>query len=157
MIARDLIEEISKISQKRNALLPVLHLVQEKLGYIPKEYIKEIANMLNLTEAEVYGVITFYHDFRTEPPGRHIIKVCRAESCIAAGCVQIQEYLKGKLGIDWGETTPDGFFSLIDIYCFGNCACSPSVMIDDKLYGRVGIEDLEKILEELRVRGVDNG
>lgn len=156
MIAKDLIEDILKNYQKGNALLPILHFVQEKLGYIPEEYIKEIAKILNLTEAEVYGVVTFYHDFRTKPPGRHIIKVCRAESCIAAGCVQIQEYLKDKLGIDWGETTPDGFFSLIDIYCFGNCACSPSVMIDDKLYGRISVEDLERILEKLSVKGVGN-
>lgn len=134
---------------KAGALLSVLHAVREQFGYIPPYTIPAIANILNLSQAEVYGVVTFYKDFRLSPPAKHVIRICHAESCMAMGAREITDYLKTRLGIDPGRSTDDNMVSLEAVYCFGNCACSPSVMIDGKLYGKIDIEKLEALLDGL--------
>jgi formate dehydrogenase subunit gamma len=118
-------------------LLLVLQQVQGALGYVPPESIPVIADRLNLSRAEVHGVISFYHDFRDRPGGRVTIKVCRAESCQAVGAATVIDHLKASLGIGWGETTPDGRFTLEPVYCLGNCALSPALVIGDEIHGRV--------------------
>lgn len=131
------------------ALLPVLHDIQEQLGYIPREAVPQVAAALNLSRAEVQGVIGFYHDFRSEAGGRHTVQICRAEACQAMGCAPLEQHAKSRLGIDYGETTADGRISLEPVYCLGNCACSPSVRVGDRLYARVTIERFDRIIAAL--------
>jgi formate dehydrogenase subunit gamma len=119
------------------ALLPVLHGVQKALGYVPDSAVPVIASELNLSRADVHGVITFYHFFRRTAPGKHTIYVCRAESCQAMGALALEQHIKQRLGIDFHETTPNGTYSLEPVYCLGNCACSPAIMVDEALQGRV--------------------
>lgn len=132
----------------RGALLPMLHALQEEFGYIHQDAIQMLANALNLTRAEVHGVATFYHDFRREMPGRHVIKVCRAEACQSMGARALERHVRDKLGIDFHETTADGNWTLEPVYCLGNCACAPAVMIDGKVHGRVTDERADALLEE---------
>jgi formate dehydrogenase subunit gamma len=127
-------------------LLEVLHAVQEAVGYVPPAAVPVIAETLNLSRAEVHGVVTFYHHFRHTPPGRHVVRICRAESCQAMNAAALVEHAKQRLGIDFHETTGDGAFSLEPVYCLGNCACSPAVMIDDELHGRVTAGGLDALL-----------
>ena len=131
------------------ALLPVLHGVQDALGFIPSAAVPTIADALNLSRAEVHGVITFYHYFRDSPPGRHTIHLCRAEACQSMNSRALESHARHRLGIGLHETTPDGRFSLEPVYCLGNCACSPAMMIDGKLYGRVTAERFDEALSEL--------
>ena len=132
------------------ALLPILHGIQDGLGYVPSEAIAQIAKALNLSRAEVHGVVSFYHHFRTSPPGRHIVYLCRAESCQSMGANQLVDHAKEKLGVDFHETTRDGSFTLEPIFCLGNCACSPAMMIDDEVYGRVTPERFEEVVRKVR-------
>ena len=147
-------EDISRIVQalkeKPGALLPILRSIQEELGYIPPEVVPTIAQELNLTRAEVHGVISFYHDFRSDVPGRHVVKICQAESCQAMGSAALTRYAKDRLGIGFHETTADEAFTLEPVYCLGNCACSPSVMLDEEIHGRVTPDRFWKILQEAR-------
>ena len=129
-------------------LLEVLHAIQGALGYVPDGAVPLVAQGLNLSRAEVHGVVTFYHYFRRTPPGKHIVSVCRAESCQAMGADALVEHAKRRLGVDFHETTADGEFSLEPIYCLGNCACSPAVMVDDRLYGRVTPERFDTVIAE---------
>jgi formate dehydrogenase subunit gamma len=144
--------DISRIAKelkdKPGALLPILHRIQEELGYVPEDAVPVVANELNLTRAEVHGVVTFYHEFRSTPPGRHIVKICQAESCQATGSDGLTAFAKGKLGVAFHETTRDSSFTLEPVYCLGNCACSPSVMVDGEIFGRVTPERFTEILEE---------
>jgi formate dehydrogenase subunit gamma len=133
-------------------LLLVLHAVQRKLGFVPAEAVPYIAERLNLSRAEVHGVLSFYHHFRRAAPGRHVVQVCRAESCQAMGAEHLAQHAQQRLGIQFHETTPDGEFSLEPVYCLGNCACSPAVMIDEELFGRVSPAQLDALLAE---RGSD--
>jgi formate dehydrogenase subunit gamma len=128
---------IGELKEMDGACLPILHALQEEFGYIHDEAIPLIADALNLSRAEVVGVLHFYHDFKTEPRGKHVLKVCRAESCQAMGGEALVDHLEGRLGAIIGETTPDGAFSLEAVYCLGNCALSPAIMLDNRLYGRV--------------------
>jgi formate dehydrogenase subunit gamma len=130
-------------------LLPLLHAVQAELGHVPPEAVPEIARAMNLSRAEVHGVISFYHDFRTEPAGRHTVQICRAEACQAMGGRALEAHAKGSLGVDFGGTTVDGAITLEPVYCLGNCACSPSVRIDDKVYARVDAARLDALLAGL--------
>ncbi len=132
------------------ALLPILHGIQDRLGYIPPDSVPLIASALNLSRAEVHGVITFYHYFRETPPGKHTIHICRAESCQSMNSRDLEAHAKAKLGIDYHETTADGDFSLEPVYCLGNCACSPAMTIDGEVYGRVSPERFDEILNEVR-------
>lgn len=140
---------INALKDKPGALLPILHGIQDALGYIPQQSVPAIAKALNLSRAEVHGVISFYHYFRDEPPGRHTIHVCRAESCQSMGGAKLEAHAKAKLGIDYHETTPDGRFSLEPVYCLGNCACSPAIQIDDEILGRVSAESFDAAIAEI--------
>lgn len=127
-------------------LLPILHGIQDTLGYIPQDAVADIAQSLSLSRAEVHGVISFYHYFRTTPPGKHTIRICRAESCQSMNGKALEEHAKQKLGIDFHETTADEQFSLEAVYCLGNCACSPAITIDNEVYGRVTAEKFDQLI-----------
>lgn len=135
------------------ALLPMLHDVQERLGCVPPALVARIADVLNLSRAEVHGVLSFYPDFRDEPPGRHVVRVCRAEACQAVQGQRTEQHAKARLGVDYHGTTADGAFTLEPVYCLGNCAAGPSVMIDQALHGRVTPERLDELLGELLDEG----
>jgi formate dehydrogenase subunit gamma len=117
-------------------LLPILHAVQAAFGYVPDSAIPQIAADLMLSKAEVHGVISFYHDFREKPAGRHVLKLCRAEACQTVGADRVADAVKAALGIDWHETTPDGQVTLEPVFCLGLCACGPAAMLDGRLIGR---------------------
>lgn len=140
------LDVVGRLGQMPGALLPVLHGVQQALGYVPAESVGVIANRLNLSRAEVHGVISFYHFFRTEKPGEHVIYLCRAEACQANGCAMLEVHAKKRLGIGYHQTTTDGRYTLEPVYCLGNCACGPSMMIDDELYGRVTAKRFDQLL-----------
>ena len=129
------------------ALLPILHAIQDEIGHVPDAAVPIVAQVLNLSRAEVHGVVTFYHFFRTKAPGRHTLYLCRAEACQSMGARELEAYARRKLGIDFHETTADGRFSLEPVYCLGNCACSPAVMVDETVHGRVTPARLDEILE----------
>ena len=131
------------------ALLPILHGIQDRLGYIPPQSIARIAEGLNLSRAEVHGVISFYHYFRTRPPGRHVVQICRAESCQATGARQLEAHAKKQLKIDYHQTTADGGITLEPVYCLGNCACSPSVRVGDDVHGMMDADRFDALLDEL--------
>lgn len=132
------------------ALLPLLHGIQDQLGYVPEASYPLIAKALALSVAEVHGVVTFYHHFRTEPAGRHVLQICRAESCQAMGALQLEATVKSQLGIDYYQTTSDGAITLTPVYCLGNCACSPAVMLDEELYGRVDNQTITALIHQAR-------
>jgi formate dehydrogenase subunit gamma len=117
-------------------LLSILHAVQEAFGYIPEASVPQIALSLGLSKAEVHGVVSFYHDFREKPAGRHVLKLCRAEACQAMGADRVAGAVKAALGIDWHQTTPDGRVTLEPVFCLGLCACGPAAMVDGRLVGR---------------------
>src|SRR5690349_19738228 len=121
---------IARLKELPGALLPILHALQEEFGYIPAEAIPLVGEALLLSQAEVVGVIGFYHDFRREPAGRHTLRVCQAESCQSMGCEALVEHLQSRLGIAMGETTADGALTVQTVYCLGNCALSPAVLLD---------------------------
>lgn len=129
-------------------LLPLLHAVQDEFGFIPPAAIPRIASGLNLSRAEVHGVVSFYHWFRQHPPGRHVLQVCRAEACQAMNGEATEAHARKCLGVDWHGTTADGQFTLEAVYCLGNCAAGPSAMIDGQLYGRVTPERLDELLAQ---------
>lgn len=131
-------------------LLPILHAVQEEWGHVPAAALPRIADRLNVTGAEVHGVMSFYHDYRTHPAGAHVVKLCRAEACQASGGERIADAARERLGIDFHETTPDGKVTLEPVYCLGLCACGPSAMVDGKVVGRVDDARLDQILKEIR-------
>ena len=118
-------------------LLPILHAIQEAFGYVPEVAVPQIAKALQMTKAEVHGVVSFYHDFREKPAGRHVLKLCRAESCQTMGADVVADRIKRALGIDWHETTADGRVTLEPVFCLGLCACGPAAMVDGRLVGRV--------------------
>ena len=117
-------------------LLPILHAVQAVFGHVPQSALPQIARALNLSKAEVHGVVSFYHDFREAPAGRHVLKLCRAEACQAMGADGLAVSVKAALGIDWHETTPDGRVTLEPVFCLGLCACGPAAMVNGRLVGR---------------------
>ena len=131
-------------------LLPILHAIQEEFGYVPEETKQVIATALNLSRAEVHGVVSFYHDFRERPAGRHVLKLCRAEACQSMGGSQIAEKIKGMLGIDFHETAADGSVTLEPVFCLGLCASAPAAMLDDDLHGRLDEHCLGELLAEAR-------
>jgi formate dehydrogenase subunit gamma len=131
-------------------MLPILHEIQETFGCVPQEAAPLIAEALNVSRAEVHGVISFYHDFRAEPPGRHVLKLCRAEACQAAGADALAERARSALGVDFGETSRDGAVTLDAIYCLGLCACAPAAMIDGRLEGRLDAEAMDALIAEAR-------
>jgi len=131
-------------------LLPILHAIQAAFGHIPAVAHAEIALALNISRAEVHGVVSFYHDFRNTPPGRHTVRVCLAEACQAMGGSALRDHARSSLGVDLHQTTADGTVSLEPVYCLGNCACAPAVMIDGDLHGRVSAERFDNLVSNLR-------
>jgi formate dehydrogenase subunit gamma len=127
-------------------LLPLMHAIQDDLGYIPQECYSLVSKAFNLSVAEIHGFVSFYHYFRTHPPGRHVLQLCRAESCKAMGCDALEQHVKSRLGIDFHETTDDGAITLEPVYCLGNCALSPAVMLDEQVHGRMNNATLDALL-----------
>jgi formate dehydrogenase subunit gamma len=142
--ARARVRELENVP---GAMLPVLHALQDEFGYIDKEAVPIIADVLNISEADVVGVISFYHDFRRTPPGKHILNLCRAEACQSMGCERVIRHVENRLGTKLGGTSQDGSFSLGAVFCLGNCALSPAVMLDGKLYGRVSTEVADFLID----------
>ncbi len=132
------------------ALLPILHEVQAALGFVPADAVPLIAHELNLSRAEVHGVISFYHYFRTTKPGRHVLHLCRAEACQALGAVELEAHAKRSLGIDFHGTTADGAITLEPVYCLGNCALGPAAMLDEDLQGRLTPESFDALVAAAR-------
>jgi formate dehydrogenase subunit gamma len=131
------------------ALMPVLRRIQQRLGFIPPPYVAVIASELNLSRADVQGVISFYHEFRSEPPGRHTIRICQAESCQAMGAAALTRHAVSRTAADLKQTSRDGRFTVEPVYCLGNCACSPAIMVGANLHGRVTPERFDQLLESL--------
>jgi formate dehydrogenase subunit gamma len=141
---------IHELEQLPGALLPILHALQDEFGYVDPAAVPLIAEALNLSHADVHGVITFYHDFKHHPQGRHILKLCRAEACQSMGCDRTIQHVEKRLGVKLGETTEDQAFTIEAVYCLGNCALSPSAMLDGKPYGRVTPEVADFLIDEAR-------
>ncbi|MGJ4949129.1 formate dehydrogenase subunit gamma [Bradyrhizobium sp. HKCCYLS20291] len=141
-------EIIAEHGQMEGATLPILHALQEAFGYVPEDALPMIASALNLSRAEVYGVFTFYHDFRAKKAGRHVLKLCRAEACQAAGGDALAARAEAKLGIAMGNTTADERVTLEPIYCLGLCATAPSAMIDGRLVGRLDEARIDALVSE---------
>jgi formate dehydrogenase subunit gamma len=139
---------VADMKDRPGPLIEVLHSVQAALGYVPPDAVPMLAEALNLSRAEVHGVVTFYHFFRETPPGRHTLSICRAEACQSMGADHLVEHAKRRLGVDFHETTADGTFSLEPVFCLGNCALSPAAMIDGRLYGRVTPERFDELVAE---------
>jgi formate dehydrogenase subunit gamma len=137
---------VRRYADVSGGLLPLLHEVQNSLGYIPKESVTDIAQGMGLSRAEVHGVISFYHDFRNQPGGKTTIQLCRAEACQAMGSRELEDHVKSRLGVDFGGITADGLYSLEPVYCLGNCACSPSIRIGDDVFARVDADRFDELL-----------
>jgi formate dehydrogenase subunit gamma len=131
-------------------LLPVLHAIQEEYGYVPQASLPVIAKSLNLSRAEVHGVMSFYHDFRENPAGKHVLKLCRAEACQSVGADRVAAHAQKTLGIEWHETTKDGAVTLEPVFCLGLCACGPAAMVDGRVVGRVDEARFDALLNEVR-------
>lgn len=143
-------ELINKFGARPEMLVQILHLFMDRFGSIGDDAIRQLAGELNLSRAEVHGVVSFYHDFRTEPPGRHVVKICQAESCQAMGSRELTSHAEKAIGVSINDTTDDGEITLEPVYCLGNCACSPAVMIDQQVYGRVNPQKFDSLLEKHR-------
>ena len=147
--AATLVREIAASHrEQRGALLPILHAVQEALGCVPAEAIPVLADELNLSRADVHGVVSFYHDFRSEPAGRTTVRVCRAEACQAVGAGRLVAHLKERYGVSLGETSRDGSLTAEQVFCLGNCALGPAAQVDGRLHGRLDEARLSLILEK---------
>lgn len=141
-------DALARLRTLQGALLPILHAVQDELGYVPAEAVARIATGLNLSRAEVHGVVSFYHYFRSAPAGHHTIRLCRAEACQAMNQQALEAHAKRVLGIDFHQTTASGQFTIEPVYCLGNCACSPAMMIDGELYGRVTPDRFDAVIAD---------
>lgn len=149
--ARDAINEVVlRNKQLPGALLPILHGIQDAVGYIPAEAVETIARELNLSRAEVHGVVTYYHHFRSAPAGRHVVQICRAEACQSMGSEQLWAHACLHLGSDGHKPTADGAFTVEPVYCLGLCASSPSMAIDGKVYARINVEKFNRLVSQAR-------
>ncbi|MEO8636922.1 MAG: formate dehydrogenase subunit gamma [Gemmatimonadales bacterium] len=140
---------LDRLKTLPGALLPILHGIQDELGFVPPDAVPVIAHAMNLTRAEVHGVVTFYHEFRETPPGRHQIHICRAESCQAVGADALIAHAEKTLGVTFHQTTADGMITLEPIYCLGNCALSPAITVDHQVRGRVTPARFDALVAEL--------
>ena len=141
---------IQEMKGLEGPLLPILHGLQEEFGFVPTESLPVLAEALNISRAEVHGVVTFYHDYRNHPSGRHILKICRAEACQSMGGDAIAARIQQLLGIGFHETAKDGSVTLEPVYCLGLCACAPSAMLDGEVMGRLDDDRLDEIVEQVR-------
>jgi formate dehydrogenase subunit gamma len=140
----------AKLKNLVGPLIPILHAIQEQLNFVPHDAVPVIARELNLSIAEVHGVLSFYHYFRHDPGGRHVVHLCRAEACQSVGATAVEAHAKRTLGVDFHGTTKDGAIRLEPVYCLGNCALGPSIMIDDQLYGRVSARRFDELMQNAR-------
>jgi formate dehydrogenase subunit gamma len=147
-VAERTLAVVEDLAELEGPLLPILHEVQKEFGCVPDEALRTIAEELNLSRAEVHGVMSFYHDFRKEPTGRHVLKICRAEACQAVGGDALADGVRAALGIDWHETTPDGRVTLEPVYCLGLCSCAPAAMLDGELHGRLDEAAMSELVKE---------
>jgi formate dehydrogenase subunit gamma len=138
----------AEFGNRPDALIEILHKLQSEIGYVPEATVPALADALNLSRAEVHGVVTFYHDFRHKPAGRHVLKMCRAEACQAMGCEALVERAESRLGVACGGTSADGRVTLEPIYCLGLCATAPSAMLDGRVVGRLTPARLDALLKE---------
>lgn len=143
---------IAALKHLPGATLPILHALQDRFGYVDAAAVPLIADALNLSRAEIHGVVSFYHDFRDTPAGDHVVKLCRAEACQSMGCRDLERHAEARLGVAMGATRADGRATLEAVYCLGNCALSPAVMIDGELYGRVDAARFDELIDALGVR-----
>lgn len=141
---------IDSLKSLEGPLLPILHGIQEEFGYVPQDVLPLIASELNLSRAEVHGVVSFYHDYRDHPTGRHVLKLCRAEACQSMGADRLAARVKELLGIDFHQTTLDGSVTLEPVFCLGLCACAPSAMLDGELHARLDDAVVEDLVAEVR-------
>tara|TARA_R110002049_G_scaffold29984_10_gene102263 strand:+ start:64 stop:525 length:462 start_codon:yes stop_codon:yes gene_type:complete len=139
---------LERYAAEPGGLMPALHAIQQELGYIPADTYPAIAAALNVSTAEVHGVVSFYHDFRSEPAGRKVVQICQAESCQACGGRELTAHAEQRLGIAMGETRADGEVTLQAVYCLGNCACSPAIAIDEQSYALVDTARFDELTEE---------
>jgi formate dehydrogenase subunit gamma len=142
-------EIITAEAARPGAALPMLHALQAVFGCIPPAAEPLVAAVLNITRAEVHGIVTFYHEFRRTPPGRHVLHVCRAEACQSVGGEAVAEHLRAALDVDWHETTRDGAVTLEPVFCLGLCACGPSALLDGQPVGRLDAARVDRMLETL--------
>lgn len=146
---RDRLDEIVAAHIGREGpLLPILHDIQAEWGYVPEEAQPVLAAALGLTRAEVHGVVSFYHDFRDHPSGKHVLRLCRAEACQSMGGDALADQVRAAFGIDFHETTPDGRLTLEPVFCLGLCACAPSAQMGERLLGRATVEKVRKLVTE---------
>lgn len=139
---------IAAHQDEEGAALPILHALQEAFGHVPREALPLVAAALNLSRAELHGIVTFYPDFRETPPGAHVLRLCRAEACQSMGADALADEAQRRFGIGWGETTPDGWVTLEPVFCLGLCACAPAAMLDGKVVGAVTAARLNALLDE---------
>ena len=140
---------INELKDLEGPLLPILHDIQAEWGHVPEAAEPVIAAALSLTRAEVHGVVSFYHDFRDHPSGKHVLRLCRAEACQSMGADALADQLRAALGIDFHETTPDGRLTLEPVFCLGLCACAPSAQMDQRLVGRADLAKLTRLVAEV--------
>lgn len=153
---KDLVATVlAEHGQRPGPLLILLQEIQKKCGFIPAAAVPLLATALKLTRAEIHGVMSFYHDLRTQPSGRHRVQVCRAEACQAQGSRQLEVAVQALLGIGWHETTPDGSISLDPVYCLGNCATGPALRIDDRIVADVFAADLPALFAPLQTQAMN--
>ena len=145
----DISHLVTQFKAVPGGLLPLLHAIQAELGYVPDSVVPSIAIGLNLSRAEVHGFISFYHDFKTHPVGQHTVQICRSEACQSMGSRQLEAHAKALLGVDYHETTEDGAITLEPVYCLGNCACAPSVRINNDIHARVDTERFDDLMADL--------
>ncbi|HXY21887.1 MAG TPA: formate dehydrogenase subunit gamma [Burkholderiaceae bacterium] len=145
-------QAIALHADRPGGLLPLLHEIQDRLGYVPPQCVPTVAKAMRLSIAEVHGVVGFYHHFRRSPPGRHVLRICLAEACQSMGSRELLDHARKMTGTDLHGTSADGAVTLEPVYCLGNCACSPAVMLDQQLVGRVDAQRLAGIIEHCRVR-----
>jgi len=146
-VAEVVTDSVAALEGQRGALLPILHAIQEALGYVPREAIPELAERLNLSRADVHGVVSFYHDFRSEPAGRTTVKICRAEACQSVGSTQLVDHVRDRYGMELGDTRRDGAITVEQVFCLGNCALGPTVQVGTRLHGRVDPAKLTRLID----------
>ena len=143
------------IEQRQNqpgALLPILHALQEDFGYIPEGAVRMVSRALNISQAEVHGTLSSYHHFRDSVPGEHVLQICRAESCQSMGCDRLIKHVEKRLGVQLGETVPEGSITVQQAFCLGLCAMSPAVMLDGEPYGKVSPDIINFLINKIRRR-----
>ena len=142
---------VASFAGQEGATLPILHALQSAFGHVPREAEAIVADALNLSKAELRGVVSFYHDFRAAPPGRHVLKLCKAEACQSVGALALAERLLARLGVAWGGTTADGALTIEPVYCLGLCACGPAGLLDNEPLARLDNAALADIARGARV------